>query len=154
MFRPWIALLGGAMLATVAEGLQMYAFDHALLASGWLVVGGSYALVGLITATPATLLRPHRAHLVLGAGLLAVLAFCTGDICYNLAAALRHGPAFDLLDYLRSYREFQNSRTVAEESMAPLFAALATALDPAWFRRGIPETVQPRIRFPHYSEID
>jgi len=154
MPRPWIALLGGVVPATVVEGLQMYAFNHALLADGWLVVGGSYGFVGLVTATPAALLRPHRARVVLGAGLLAVVAFCCGDVCYNLVAALHRGPAFDLMDYLRSYREFQNPRTLAEESMAPLAAAVMTALNPAWFRRGTPETVQPRIRFPHYAEID
>ena len=142
-------LVGGALAAT-AEVLQDYAFSHHVLTTGWLLVGGSYLLVGLMTATPVVLLRPGGRRIAAVAALLAVLAFVGGDIAYTAAAALRHGPAFQLLDYLRAYREFQSPRTLAEEAMAPLAAGLVTVLHTARFR-WVP-AVPVHIRQP--AEVD
>lgn len=144
------AVAVGAALATVAEGLQDYAFGHHVLTTGWLIVGGSYLLVGLVTATPVVLLRPGGRRIAAVAALLAVLAFVAGDVVYTVATALRHGPAFDPLDYLRSYREFQSPRTLAEEAMAPLAAGVVTFLRTARFRK-VPG---PAVHIRQYAGVE
>ncbi len=140
----------GAALAAVAEGLQDYAFGHHVLTTGWLIVGASYLVVGLVTATPAVVLRSGRRRLALLAAVLAVLAFVCGDVVYTAVAAFRHGPAFEPLDYLAAYREFQTPRTLAEEAMAPLAAGLVVYLRAARFRK-VPGTA---VHIRQYARVD
>jgi hypothetical protein len=159
-----LAVVTGVALAAALDAAENYAFVH-LISHDEGVVALSYLLVGLVAAAPLLLVRPRSMAVPLVCGLLAVPAFFCGDLAYVIVSSYQHRIAFDFLDYLDSYAEFQQPYTIRLELLAP-----AGALTLAWLRyQQVRSAVrrssrhrtvtghQPRsvaLARPHHAEVD